>query len=187
MPQRPDDPSLLRPTDRARRAVRRAQLALAGLALVLALPAGAAVQSDELERSRLAAVTLTPVQAELLEPAAFGTQGAVVGAPARVTARWTGPDGTERTDRLWAEPGLPRGATIPVWVDAGGTVAAPPGTAAGAEVSGWITALGVTVSLWGALIGLGMLARRALDATDDRRWTAEWALVEPRWSGRVPP
>jgi hypothetical protein len=31
---------------------------------------------------------------------------------------------------------------------------------------------------------LHLIAVRAIDAVRDRRWTAEWASVEPLWAGR---
>lgn len=46
---------------------------------------------------------------------------------------------------------------------------------AGTLVVGWtLTAMGGTVG------------RRRLDDLEDARWKAEWAGVEPVWSGRVP-
>ncbi|HVL85149.1 MAG TPA: hypothetical protein VM367_12805 [Pseudonocardia sp.] len=186
MHPRPDGPSLLRPTDRARQVIRRAEILLGAVAVLLAVLVGSAVHASELERAR-AGSALGPVPAVLLEASPFPAQAHVMGAPVPVAARWTAPDGTPRTGRLWAEPGLPAGATVPVWVDGHGLRADAPLSPAMARLGGWLAGIGTAVGCGILLLGLAGLARRVLDVADDRRWSAEWARIEPRWSGRVPP
>jgi hypothetical protein len=37
-----------------------------------------------------------------------------------------------------------------------------------------------------AAIGTYLVFRRQLDGSRSRRWAAEWAVVEPTWTGNVP-
>ncbi|NUT99221.1 MAG: hypothetical protein HOY78_45175, partial [Saccharothrix sp.] len=80
-----------------------------------------------------------------------------------------------------AVPGLPAGTTVPIWVDAAGDPADPPLTAGGA-VGGAIAVAAVVWLLFAAFpaalcVGLRLVRNRI----NDRRWTREWAVVEPLW------
>lgn len=51
---------------------------------------------------------------------------------------------------------------------------------------GPIAALGTLLVGWILTAALGTVGRRRLEEREDERWAAEWAGVEPVWSGRVP-
>lgn len=178
--------ALPRRTDRARSRLRYAQLALAGLAVVIAVPLGAAVREDAPDPASPATGTGAPteVRAELLAPATGSDLGMVVDAEVPTPARWSAPDGGERTGLLWVGPGLDRGAVLAVWVDADGEQADPPSDVP-AGATGVLAGLSTVLACWAGLAVLGVAVRRRLAAVDDRRWAAEWARVEPLWRGGV--
>jgi hypothetical protein len=91
-------------------------------------------------------------------------------AQVRVPAIWTAPDGVVRTGEIVAGAGHARGSTVTVWTDRAGTLTSPPlagwQVAEHAALAGAVAVTGFA----GALIGAGVLARRALD----RRRLAAW-------------
>ncbi|MEJ2854060.1 MULTISPECIES: Rv1733c family protein [unclassified Saccharothrix] len=96
-------------------------------------------------------------------------------------ARWTAADGSVRSGTVETVPGLPAGATVPIWVDTAGDPADPPLSAEGA-VAGAIAVATVVWVLFAAVVGavcVGLrLARNGINA---RSWAREWAVVEPLW------
>lgn len=181
--------TLQRSTDRARRRLRRLsrlQLVLAGVVGAVGIAIGAGALDGEQDGPGVATEPMPPVVAELLAPAHETAQPMVVGAEVPTPARWAVPGGGQRTGHLWVEPGLERGVTVPVWLDASGEPAESPGTTTEAGVSGLVAGIGAVLGGWFVLAVLAAVARGRLAAADDRRWAAEWARVEPLWSGRVP-
>lgn len=176
----PASAALLRPTDHARRAVRRAQLLLGLVAVVVAVPVGIAAGqgSPGPSSGRLS------VSAELLEPAP-AAETAVTGAAVPTPARWSTPDGATHTGRLWAEAGLARGAQVTATIDPSGRPVEPGSPAEDPSVTGLLAGTAVVVTCWVLLVLAGIAAHRRLAALDSRRWAAEWARVEPLWSGRA--
>jgi hypothetical protein len=101
----------------------------------------------------------------------------------QTAARWTGPDGVARTGTIYADAGMRRGGTVPIWVDDHGTLAMQPGrrsATADAVAAVFIVVLGLAAGLAGIRrIVVWWLDRRRL-----RSWQAEWLVVGPRWSHR---
>ena len=59
-----------------------------------------------------------------------------------------------------------------------------PATDPDPQLTGVIVAVSVLLVCW-TLLGVGAACcRRYLAATDRRRWIADWARVEPEWTGR---
>lgn len=180
-------PSLLRPTDVARRTVRRAQLALGALAVVAVVPVGAAVHAAQVEAAEHEVHHLTRVTAVLLEPAVAAPplgHPAVVDAATPTRARWPVPDGGTRVGLVPARIGLDAGAAVPLVVDHAGDPA-PPAPPTSAVTDAVLAALGALLLSWAAVAAAAQLVRRALDSADALEWEREWARVEPLWSGRV--
>ncbi len=100
------------------------------------------------------------------------------------TARWTGPDGSQRAVQVAVTgPGRP-GAPVRVWIDQNGRVVGPPRSRAqtlnqtGACCV--VTLAGIAFALW----EIRRAGRRRLDQHRSARWASMWAGVEPHWSGR---
>jgi hypothetical protein len=102
-----------------------------------------------------------------------------------VEAQWLSPSGGSETGQVLAPSGATVGSTVTVWVDTRGLITMAP------QSSGDVTAQSV---LSGVLAGLvlpllallaHLLVVHLLDRARLRRWTAEWASVEPLWAGRT--
>ncbi|WP_300018385.1 hypothetical protein [Pseudonocardia sp.] len=100
-----------------------------------------------------------------LRPAPVGTQQAVVRDESRPASRTAGLD----------DPPRGRGA-------APGEIGRP-ATRGGNE--GPLAALGTLLVGWTLTAAAGTVGRRRLEEWEHDRWAAEWAGVEPVWSGRV--
>jgi hypothetical protein len=100
--------------------------------------------------------------------------------------RWTGADGTEHTAVARVARSAARGAEVTVWVDRHGDVVGAPLRPAVARTTGWIagtvTAGAVTLVVLNFRTGIG----RSMDRRRQAQWGAEWDLLEPRWSRRLP-
>jgi hypothetical protein len=109
-----------------------------------------------------------------------------MGGRASVRAVVTDPDGLRRQVSVVVERGTPARTQVPVWLADDGTVAAAP--VGGAAIAVEAVSVGGVVVLGALLLAVGgqALLRRRLDRGRARRWDAEWALVEPMWSRRVP-
>ncbi|WP_236238826.1 hypothetical protein [Streptomyces sp. CC228A] len=127
--------------------------------------------------------TRRPVAARLLQDAVpAGRSGAAGAATARVEWR----EGASARDAAAAvEPGARAGDVTTVWLDRGSgevtTAPLSPSAAVSTTVAAALAAAGGA-----GLAGGGTRAgvHRALDRRRYARWDAEWARVEPRWTGR---
>jgi hypothetical protein len=127
------------------------------------------------------------VSAELLEDAAVPKDGSErVPDVARETAVWTAPSGVERTAAIAVPARAGAGSALTIWVDRNGDRTTRPlssGDVLGRTVgTAFLTYLGISM----VAIGAYRLLRRQLDRSRSRRWGAEWAVVEPKWTGKVP-
>ncbi|GAB3308043.1 membrane protein [Geodermatophilus aquaeductus] len=108
--------------------------------------------------------------------------------PARrpATAVWTGPGGVEHRGPVWVPAGSTAGAAVAVWLDGAGNRALPP--LSPGEVTGRAVGrgLGTSTALAVAAVGAHLAVRALLDRSRSRRWAAEWAAVEPVWTGTGP-
>lgn len=129
---------------------------LTGAALVVLAAVGvAAAAAPEHTRS-------IPVTAVLAEAAPALPLPGVVDAAVPTPTHWHDRQGTERSGLVWVDVGTGR-------VDSGG-----PSAGVAVLIPGWLVV--------GAA---GVVARSRFDARDSAHWDAEWARVEPVWSGRV--
>jgi hypothetical protein len=158
---------------------------LAAVAVALAV----ATATYSLGRSEVAQETAERqrVSAELQEDAAAPAGGSGNGTDVgRAPAVWTAPSGAERSGPVPARVGAEAGSVVLIWVDDDGARTTRPistgdvvGRALGAAV---LTYIAISASAFGAHLAV----RRLLDRSRSRRWAAEWALVGPVWTGRVP-
>jgi hypothetical protein len=172
--------SLLHATDAAHALLRRAQVLLAGAAVVIAAVVGVLAGASRAHPSPPGAGT---TQAELLEPAR-AADVAVAGAPVPVAARWTGPHGEPHSGTVHVPAGLPAGAAVTIALDDGGAVVGTPPAVAGPAGTGLVAGIGTLAACWGLLAVAGGIWRARLTARDRRTLAREWARVEPVWSGR---
>lgn len=171
--------SLIRTTDRARSAIRRAQLLLGALAVAIAMPVG------------MAAAAMTPaptpgvgtVRAELLQPSP-APEIALVEAATPTSARWSTPDGETRTGLVWAEAGLAQHTQVTVAVDDQWWPVGPQIDVEDPAVTGLVAGITTVLICWALLAVLASAWRARLAARDDTDWTYGWARVEPFWSRR---
>ncbi len=127
------------------------------------------------------------VTATLTEDPAAGSGGSEhAGVDAAVTAQWTAPSGRAREGVIDVPVGARAGSTTSIWVDQEGDVTTRPldgsDVAARAIVYGFSTFIGISALAVLAYLGLHSL----LERSRLRRWAADWAVVEPVWSRKVP-
>jgi hypothetical protein len=152
---------------------------LAGFAVVVAVPVGAAVTMTQPAQ----AVDTPTVQARLLA-AAPTPMVSVVDSAAPTPAGWTAADGTPRTGLVQADAGLAAGSTIEIPVDATGMPAGPQLHREDPRLTAFLAALATLLACWGLLGVNAVVWRLRLTAIDLRNWADAWARVEPAWSGR---
>ncbi|WP_432085832.1 Rv1733c family protein [Streptomyces sp. bgisy095] len=130
-------------------------------------------------RHRVTATTTGPAE----DPPASTRYGTEPYALAPAT--WEHPGNVRRSGTVQVPPRTPRGDTVVIWVDDGGTPVRPPVAAASRSltaVSGGIAVAGaVGVTGVGALV----LVRRSTEGRRYAAWEREWERVEPVWSGRL--
>lgn len=97
-------------------------------------------------------------------------------------ARWTGTDGSPRTDQVSAPSAAGAGRVVTVWVDRDGGIAAPLMSAVNALAAGILSAVGVLILGGMALVSMWAAVRRMTAARDAACWEREWADVGPEWS-----
>lgn len=127
------------------------------------------------------------VSAELLEGASAPKDNSdSLQVAGRATAGWTGPSGAHHTAVISVPVRAKAGSTHAIWIDRNGDRTTRPlssgdvvGRAVGTAV---LTYLGISM----VAISAYLLFRRRLDRSRSRRWAAEWAVVEPKWTGKVP-
>jgi hypothetical protein len=105
----------------------------------------------------------------------------------RVLARatWAGPDGHPRRGLVPTPAGATAGSPVGIWVNSRGDATTRPLAAFNVEAQAIVAGALVALSLPSGVAILHLYAVWMLDAARDRRWTAEWAAIEPRWAGRT--
>jgi hypothetical protein len=184
----PADPLPRRRTDVAERAVNGLVAVAAVVAVVVAVLVSVSlhgsgvrqVASDAVDRAQVSAVLLESAESPLGVDASMAA-GAAGGT---VEATWTGPDGSAHTGAVPVLGPQQAGAVVPIWVDRAGALAAPPVTDVQAAVTAVVGGLLVLLVAALVLIGLRSAVRARCAALNHRAWAREWALYEPRWSGR---
>jgi hypothetical protein len=102
-----------------------------------------------------------------------------------VQAVWAVPGGATSAGIVLVPPGTAADTAVPVWVDRRGELtgaptdpASLPGSAAAVAA---LPLVGVPLAAWTLYAFLCF----ALDAQRDRRWSQDWAAVEPEWKSRL--
>jgi hypothetical protein len=157
---------------------------LSAVAIALAVATASYTQG----RSEVAtqAAERRQVVAELLEDAVAEKGGAEGASPAgRATAVWTAPSGVERTAAISVPARARAGSTLTIWVDRDGHRTTRP--LSNGDVVGLSAGTALLTYLVISIVAIGAyrLFRRQLDRSRSRRWAAEWAEVEPVWTGKV--
>lgn len=174
---------LKRTTDRLHALSRIVVLA----ALLAAVPVGCAVggtvsgllhataQSQAAARTERTATLLADA------PVASSADGGDVVA----RAQWLGPHGRTLSGRVLAPSGATAGSTVTVWVDRAGRITSEPMRSGDIAVQSFTAGLVAALGLPCLVLLLHLLAVQLLDRARFRRWSAEWATVEPLWAGRT--
>ena len=177
---------LKRASDRLQFAARLVLVLVVLLSVPVALAVGTVVHERLQVVAQEQAAGLTRVQAVALEDAPPVPEARPGGGRRETTVRWTAPDGSPVEGRVWAPAGTRAGDPVGAWTTADGRPAADPMTALEVTRStvvvvilGWAGAVFLTGTAYAVLC-------RVLDRQRDRRWTREWAAIEPTWSRRVP-
>ncbi|MGW3076507.1 Rv1733c family protein [Kitasatospora sp. NPDC001132] len=102
-----------------------------------------------------------------------------------VDATWTAPDGTQHLGTVQAPRSAVPGSHVAVWVDPAGAASAPPADRVALAVSAACTGAGALLALLALVVLALRLRLHALDRRGEAAWTADWARLEPRWSGRA--
>ena len=176
---------LERGSDRVEGVSRVVVLLVVLLSVPVALGVGSVVRSDLADLARQQGAERTPVTAVVTaDPDVPGDASPRTRVP--VPARWTSPSGAVVTGEVPVRPTTRAGDTLTLWTASDGRRADEPMTAAEVRRStlvlvgvGWAGGVGAVV-----LGHVGLC--RLLERQRDRRWTREWARVEPTWSRRVP-
>ncbi len=155
------------------------------LSVPVALAVGTVVRGDLQATAERQAAERT-VAAAVATGDATDAYGTGVSARAVVPARWTAPDGAEVDGDVRGPAGTRTGDVLEIWVTADGAAVDAPMSAREATLSAAV----LVAAGWfgfGTLAGAGHAAVCWLIGRHrDRRWTREWAAVEPAWSRRVP-
>jgi hypothetical protein len=183
----PGSGPLVRPSDRLERCVRvlfaLSLFAVIPIALAVATAAHAqvrAVASAEAEdRQQVTVTLLDDVPARMDEEWDNPPNE-------QATAVWTDPSGIEHQVPVDVPPGSRAGSTLSVWVDGEGNRTTRPLT--DGDVAAEAVGMGVLTLSGLSLVALGAYrwACALLDRSRSRRWAAEWAIVEPVWTRKVP-
>jgi hypothetical protein len=158
---------------------------LSGVAVALAVATATASH----ERSQVLAETAErhQVSAVLTEDAVAVYEGSDgVRDVGQATAVWTGPSGAEHRETISVPPGTAAGSHHTIWIDDVGNRTTRP--LDDADVAARSVGYGLVTYLWIALVAYGAYRwiRWVLDRSRSHRWAAEWAHVEPVWTGKVP-
>ncbi|WP_079250262.1 hypothetical protein [Streptomyces alfalfae] len=177
---------LRRRTDRIQGWTALALLLLAPvLGLAAAFSAGDAARAryravaEEQEQTRhLLVATLTHDSPRHPEPGSDEAKKARYPVPVRYTA----PGGETRTAETDVLPGLSRGSTVDVWVDARGALTGAPMAAdeIRSRAMGWAVIAFLAVAVAGAAVyGVAALSLHRHNLAD---WESRWARTAPRWT-----
>jgi hypothetical protein len=155
-------------------------------AVAIALAVATASYTQGRSEATAQAAERHQVRAELLADASVPKDGSgSVPDAARAPAVWTAPSGVKRTAAISVPVRAKAGSTQAIWIDRIGDRTTRPlssGDVVGETVgTALLTYLGISM----VAIGAYRLFCMQLDRSRSRRWAAEWAVVEPKWTGKV--
>ena len=155
------------------------------IVLVLAAPVALAAATVDLRATaQQQSASRNQAVAVLLEDA-LSRPLARSGTTTAADAAWTAPDGTTRHGMVPARPAMRAGDSVPIWIDEGGALTSAPPTKRDLTAGTTIVGGGTFVVIVAAAAAGHALTCGALNRHRDRRWAADWAAVEPSWSGRL--
>ncbi len=137
--------------------------------------------------ARAQAASERQVTAVLLDKVARAADDPLYGSTGFVwaRARWTAPDGQQRTGEVPAPVGSKAGRAVSVWVNFTGQLVYPP-IGENQIASRVIAVIALTPAALGVvLLILLWLSRSMLDRRRLKDWAAEWSAVEPQWTKRA--
>jgi hypothetical protein len=104
----------------------------------------------------------------------------------QATAVWTDHSGVEHTGTISVPLRAEAGSVQTIWIDRDGNRTSRP--LSSGDVAAQSVGFALVTYLWTALMAWGAYrwVRWLLDRSRARRWAAEWADVEPEWTGKVP-
>ncbi|PWK65191.1 hypothetical protein BCL76_113178 [Streptomyces sp. CG 926] len=184
----PEGNPLRRRADRTRTFLRAAYAIACVIAVVFAVAVGRTVwadgsrEADTIARHRHA-VTATTVGATAYRAGDRQGQRTITVAP----ATWHYPAHRAHTDAVPVPAQTRKGDDVRLWVDDQGNAATAPLGAADIALEAFAfgtTVLTAILLVSSALVRVGL---RIVDARSARAWEAEWADVEPVWTGRLRP
>jgi hypothetical protein len=105
---------------------------------------------------------------------------------ATATVTWALPSGAPQDDVLTVPRGAKAGSTVRIWIDGSGEVTRRPATSADAAAQAFGLGLLTLIALWLVETTAYLLFRKVQDRGRLRRWAADWAVVEPVWTRKVP-
>jgi hypothetical protein len=101
-----------------------------------------------------------------------------------VPARWTAPDGTQRTGTIVTDSTSRPGTVVTVWTDRAGNITSGPPSADAAAARGFGAGLATVVGVASLFTCCWLIVVRRLERRRLALWRIEWLQVEPQWSGR---
>jgi hypothetical protein len=128
--------------------------------------------------------TLHHVPATLLQAAPSSDAYAGQDAVPAVSARWRAPDGQARTGSVYVPGGAAAGSKVLVWIDQSGQQTAPPLGPGQITDRVQLAEEFTVIALAVALVIVGGLVHRRLNARRLAGWDADWPAYGPRWSPR---
>ena len=174
---------LRRPSDRAETLVCLWLFVFfAVLAPLAARAAGGGVSMLGEHMKSFALATRHEVVAVTLEPASAAETPYWHDPEVWVNARWTAPDGHQRTGQIMVQDSTSKGEPVRIWVTDDGAMAPPPLQQQEIVRLADLAAAGAVIVLAGALIAAWAVTHWALDRQRMAAWEAEWVTGEPRWN-----
>jgi hypothetical protein len=182
---RPDGNPLRRTADRVEAAVMVVLIAaFLGGAPLAALAAGRAAAASG-SRAEQAQAGWHRVTAVLLHKAPASVNPMFeISLERPVLARWTAPDGTSRTGKVFAPANTTAGSAVQVWINGSGRPATSPLQRSDVVEEIALAASLATVAVATVLAVVGLVARWALDRRRLAAWDARWAVTGPLWTRR---
>jgi hypothetical protein len=182
--RRLDRNPLRRPSDRAETVAGICLLVAFAAAAPFTVRAAAAGTRTLAEHSRVTALaTRHEVTAITLEkaPPASDTPYTLI-TQTWVSAKWTAPDGRQRTGQIRVPDSTPEGSPERICVTGNGDVAAPPLPMT--EIGGLAdrAAFGAIMVVIFLFLTARSVIRRVINRQRMAAWDAEWAATEPRWN-----
>jgi hypothetical protein len=166
------------------RAVLLALLVIGGPIAITCVGHAAYVSGVQSARAQSMAWHRVPVLVFRVRPIAMLRQRPDITGPARLSVRWTTPQGSSRTGEIVGRSDAVPGSVVMVWIDKAGRLTAPPLS----RTDVWERVIeGVAVTAAALILLLSALSWAAsalLDRYRLARWEAEWLAVEPQWTGR---